>query len=95
MDEGGFSGYTGLLRNLLRSSMLPMADSSGGTTPPLSPRSARAVRKAAQRRDSVGAVPASARSMQWFLTESPWDDDAVMGRLQEYLGPRLEHPEAV
>ena len=40
-------------------------------------------------------VPASARAVQRFLTESPWDDDAVMGRLQEYLGPRLEHPEAV
>ena len=33
--------------------------------------------------------------MQRFLTESPWDDDAVMGRLQEYLGPCLEHPEAI
>ena len=33
--------------------------------------------------------------MQRFLTESPWDDDAVIGRLQEYLGPRLEHPGAV
>ena len=42
-----------------------------------------------------GMVPASARAVQRFLTESPWDDDAVMGRLQEYLGPRLEHPEAV
>ena len=40
-------------------------------------------------------VPASARVMQRFLTESPWDDDAVIGRLQEYLGPRLGHPEAV
>ena len=40
-------------------------------------------------------VPASARAVQRFLTESPWDDDAVVGRLQEYLGPRLEHPEAV
>ena len=40
-------------------------------------------------------VPGSARSMQRFLTESPWDDDAVMERLQEYLGPRLEHPEAI
>ena len=39
-------------------------------------------------------VPGSARSMQRFLTESPWDDDAVIERLQEYLGPRLEHPEA-
>ena len=40
-------------------------------------------------------VPASARGMQRFLTESPWDDDAVIGRLQEYLSPRLGHPEAV
>ena len=40
-------------------------------------------------------VPASARVMQRFLTESPWDDDAVIGRLQEYLSPRLGHPEAV
>ena len=40
-------------------------------------------------------VPASARVMQRFLTESPWDDDAVIGRLQEHLSPRLGHPEAV
>ncbi len=40
-------------------------------------------------------VPASARVMQRFLTESPWDDDVVIGRLQEYLGPRLGRPEAV
>lgn len=42
--------------------------------------------------ESVGV---SARSMQRFLTEAPWDDDAVMGRLQEYLAARLEHPLAV
>ena len=40
-------------------------------------------------------VPESARGMQRFLTDSPWDDDAVIGRLQEYLAPRLEHPEGV
>ena len=40
-------------------------------------------------------VPASARAMQRFLTESPWDDNAVIGCLQEYLGSRLGHPEAV
>ena len=33
--------------------------------------------------------------MQRFLTEARWDDDAVIARLQEYLGPRLEHPLAV
>ena len=37
-------------------------------------------------------VPVSARSMQRFLTEARWDDDAVIARLQEYLGPKLEHP---
>ena len=30
-----------------------------------------------------------------FLTDSPWDDEAIIGRLQEYLGTRLEHPEGV
>ena len=33
--------------------------------------------------------------MQCFLTEARWDDDAVIARLQEYLGPKLEHPLAV
>ena len=42
--------------------------------------------------ESVGV---SARALQRFLTEARWDDDAVMGRLQEYLAPRLAHPEAV
>ena len=42
--------------------------------------------------ESVG-VPA--RAMQRFLTAAPWDDEAVMGRLQEYLVPRLGHSEAV
>ena len=40
-------------------------------------------------------VPASARGMQRFLTDSPWDDEAIIGRLQECLGTRLEHPEGV
>ena len=40
-------------------------------------------------------VPVSARAMQRFLTESPWDDEAVMGRLREYLAPRLERPEGI
>ena len=33
--------------------------------------------------------------MQRSLTDSPWDDAAIIGRLQEYLGSRLGHPEAV
>ena len=42
--------------------------------------------------ESVGV---SARAMQRFLSKAPWNDDGVMGRLQEYLAPRLGHPEAV
>ena len=42
--------------------------------------------------ESVGI---SARAMQRFLTEARWDDAAVIGRLQEYLAPRLGHPGAV
>ena len=41
------------------------------------------------------AVASSPRSLQRFLTESPWDDDLVIGRLQEYLGPRMADPEGV
>ena len=41
------------------------------------------------------AVPASARAMQRFLTEARWDDNAVIGRLQEYLGPKLADSQAV
>ena len=40
-------------------------------------------------------VPASARALQRFLTASPWEDSEVIGRLQEYLGSRLEDPQAV
>ena len=39
-------------------------------------------------------VPGSARGMQRFL-DSPWDDEVIIGRLQEYLGTRLEQPEGV
>lgn len=40
-------------------------------------------------------VTASARVLQRFLTEAPWDDVAVIKRMHEYLGPRLNHWEAV
>ena len=42
--------------------------------------------------ESVGI---SARSMQRFLTEARWSGDTVIGRLQEYLAPRLGHADAV
>ena len=38
-------------------------------------------------------VGISARAMQRFLTGARWSDEAVVGRLQEYLAPRLGHPE--
>ena len=41
------------------------------------------------------AVASSTWSLQRFRTESPWDDDLVIGRLQEYLGHRLGDPEGV
>jgi SRSO17 transposase len=37
-------------------------------------------------------VSVSARALQRFLTEARWDDEAVIGRLQAYLGPRLADP---
>ncbi len=49
-------------------------------------------RNAENRSESVGI---SARAMQRFLTEARWSDATVIGRLQEYLAPRLGHPEAV
>ena len=38
---------------------------------------------------------ATARSLQRFLTESPWDDGPVMDRLQRYVGQRLNQPDGV
>ena len=40
-------------------------------------------------------VPASSRALQRFLSESPWDDDAVIDRLQEYLSSRLKDSQGV
>ena len=40
-------------------------------------------------------VPASPRALQRFLSESPWDDDAVIDRLQEYLSSRLKASQGV
>src|SRR5919202_2508441 len=39
-----------------------------------------------------GATP---RALQRFLTEAPWSDQAVIERLQRYLGPRLSDPDGV
>ena len=48
-----------------------------------------------ERRNAENLAAVSARALQRFLTEARWDDQAVTGRLQEYLSPRLTHPLAV
>ncbi len=53
---------------------------------------ARERRNAENLSESVGI---SARALQRFLSEARWSDEAVIGRLQEYLAPRLGHPEGV
>ncbi len=40
-------------------------------------------------------VPVPPRALQRFLAEARWDDDSVIGRVQEYLGSRLDDPQAV
>jgi SRSO17 transposase len=40
-------------------------------------------------------VPVSPRALQRFLTQARWDDEAVIARLQAYLGPRLTDPLAI
>ncbi|MDP9378765.1 MAG: transposase, partial [Chloroflexota bacterium] len=39
-----------------------------------------------------GATP---RSLQRFLTESPWDTEPVIERLQQYVGARLHSDDGV
>ena len=34
-------------------------------------------------------------ALQCFLTDARWDDARVICRLQAYLGPKMQHPEAV
>ncbi len=41
------------------------------------------------------ALPVSARALQRFLTDARWDHGRVTAHLQAYLGPRLNHPQAV
>ena len=48
-----------------------------------------------ERRNAENLSGAAARVLQRILMESPWDDDLVIGRLQEYLGPWLIAPAGV
>src|SRR5438067_6995705 len=38
---------------------------------------------------------ASPRALQRFLTKAPWSDQAVIERLQQYLGERLSDPDGI
>ena len=89
------SGCTGSFRIFTLTSLRGLGAGRRGITAVIISRQALLV-QSGERRNAENlseTVPASARAMQRFLTESPWDDDGVMGRLQEYLGPRLGHPE--
>ena len=84
-SNGG--NIAGLL-HYLRALLVQAGDGRfGGATPRISRN-----RWAENLSESVGT---SARAMQRFLTEARWSDDSVIGRLQEYLAPRLGHPDAV
>ena len=90
------SGSTTAFRNSTPSLRPPSAASSGGITAGITFRRCWC-------RTSSGATPRISRN-RWasrpgrcsgFLTEARWSDETVIGRLQEYLAPRLGHPEAV
>ena len=91
---GPLSRYTRTFKSFtpLRAAVWPPGDA--GAQRSLSP----VLVQSGERRNAENlseTVPGSARGMQRFLTDSPWDDEAIIGRLQEYLAPRLEHPEGV
>ena len=87
MDAAVSSRCTGPFRIFTLTSLRCLAAGKRGPQPPLSPGSAGTVRERRNAENLSETVPASARVMQRFLAESPWDDDTVIGRLQEYLGP--------
>ena len=90
--RAGIPGLSGVSR-LLRWSVWPAGNA---VARPL--LSAALLVQSGERRNAENlseSVGISARAMQRFLTEARWSDDAVIGRLQEYLAPRLGHPEAV
>ena len=90
------SRCTGPFRIFTLTSLRCLAGGKRGTTAAIISRlSWYSLGSGANAENLSETVPASARVMQRFLAESPWDDDTVIGRLQEYLGPRIGHPEAV
>ena len=94
----GRVSFGGNLRGLqdFHAYFAPVSVASSGGTWWTIPQGLLAIREAAQRGKPVGdGWSVASGCFQRFLTEAGWDDDAVIGRLQEYLGPRLEDPEAV
>ena len=88
------SGSTTAFRNSTPSLRPPSAASSGGDHSGNYLQANLLVqdqerRNAENLSESVGI---SARAMQRFLTEARWSDETVIGRLQEYLAPRLGQP---
>ena len=88
------SGSTTPFRNFNPSLRpLPNASSGGSTAGTI-----LALLVQAQERRNAESLSESVgiwlRAMLRFLTEACWDDDAVIGQVQEYLAPRLRHPDA-
>ena len=95
MDASAFEQVYGAFGDFHAYFAPPFGRRRRGTTAVIISRLCCAVWGAAQRRESVGDGSGVSQGDAAVLTESPWDDDAVIGRLQEYLSPRLGHPEAV
>ena len=96
MDAAVFEQVYGAFQDFHVTSLRCLAGGKRGTTAAIISRlSWYSLGSGATPRICRRRFTASARVMQRFLAESPWDDDTVIGRLQEYLGPRIGHPEAV
>ena len=73
-----------------------LAASSGGSTAATICRALLVQSQERRNAENLAeAVPVSARALQRFLTDARWDDERVISWLQAYLGPRLQHPQAV
>ena len=86
MDAAAFEQVYGSFRDFhaLRAAVWPPGDAGAQ---PLSPGPAGTVWGAANAENLSETVPGSARGMQRFLTDSPWDDEVIIGRLQESWEP--------
>ena len=91
MMLGGLGDGCGELRAGLRQpSGIPRLFASGGITAGITFR--RCWCRTRSGAAGISRVGISARAMQRFLTEARWSDETGIGRLQEYLAPRLGSP---